>query len=156
MKNWFKKSDPNSFAKTQGWYVDQIDKYLKNATPSRTRKKQQTGNNMNLMNKIEKGYDVSENMLKKMGKGKESGLGSTSIYNAYLIKTLCRFSDPFIQEKYNMFESANRKKEQKQSVYSRLKADNKKRDTDYKSNKKLLHVPSSQSVSKYLSSKSSY
>lgn len=89
MKNWFKRSDPNSFAQTQKWYIKQIDKYLINATPSRIKKK---GNlkseKKEIMKKIEDGREVTEMELRKISNDKNSLLGSTAAYNTYLIKTL--------------------------------------------------------------------
>ena len=88
MKNWFKNKDPNNFAKTQKWYVKQIDDYLQKATVGKTPKQDYYGHGKKeIMKKIEKGYQVNETELRKIS-GNKHLLGSSELYNQYLIKLL--------------------------------------------------------------------
>ncbi|CAI2385762.1 unnamed protein product [Moneuplotes crassus] len=157
MKNWFRQTDPSQFAKTQTWYVKQIDRYLKADNPVRTQEQKErlAQEKKEIMAKIEKGYQVSENELKKVSKNSKSLLGTTSMYNSYLIKTLCQFSDSFIQEKYNRYKSSKKTPIKKSNVYTRLRRDTIKRESDYFTNQKVLFIPSSRTSSVMHSSKTS-
>lgn len=72
MKNWFKSIDPDNFAKTQTWYVKQIDDYINRVTP-RKKKTLYGHNRKEILKKIEKGYQINELELKQAGKS-NSGL----------------------------------------------------------------------------------
>mmetsp|Transcript_24839 Transcript_24839/g.28529 ORF Transcript_24839/g.28529 Transcript_24839/m.28529 type:complete len:124 (+) Transcript_24839:859-1230(+) len=84
-----------------------------------------------IMNKIEKGYVIDELSLNKAsGKQKKSTIGSTGLYNSYVIKMLSTFSDPYIKSKYDDYMGSHkRKKSPNTNVYSRMSKDVKRRET---------------------------
>ena len=82
MKNWFKTIDPDNFAKTQGWYVKQIDDYLNKTAPSKPSKTYFGQGRKEILKKIQKGYAVGENELSKVSnKSDQSSIGTTALYN---------------------------------------------------------------------------
>jgi hypothetical protein len=128
MENWFKSTDPYNFAKTQSGYVKQIDDYMNRKTP-RVKKKYNKQTRKDILKKIEKGYTVSEVELKEVSKASQGLLGATSIYNVYLMKILCQFNDPYIQNKYDEYYKKNRSKSGDVNVYTRMRKDAKRRET---------------------------
>lgn len=152
MKNWFKSVDPDSFAKTQTWYVKQIDDYINRLTP-RKKKTLYGHNRKEILKKIEKGFQVNELELKHVAKTNAGILGATSLYNSYLMKILCQFSDPFIQKKYDQFNRKQRSKSGETDVYSRMKKDAKRRETIYLKNSNILSPPGSVNISRFQSIK---
>jgi hypothetical protein len=151
MKNWFRKVDPLNFAKTQDWYIKQIDQFMKSIYPSHKISKTYYGHNKSqIMRKIEKGYNVGEIELNKVAKGgNNASFGSTSLYNSYVIKLLSNFDDPYLKMMHNYYlESQKAKKKPKDNVYIRMRKDIKRRTTIFLDNKNIVG-PSAGSMSKF-------
>jgi hypothetical protein len=134
MKNWFKNVDLFNFAKTQKQYVDQIDQYMKGGIKGHKRNKTYFGGEREqILKKIEKGYQVAEIDLQKVTKNdRQAPIGSTALYNKFLIKVLCQFRDPYIRQKYVLFlKSLKDKTKDNQNVYQRMNKDINRRATVY-------------------------
>ena len=143
MKNWFLNDNPNDFAKTQANYVKQIDAYLRSQT-SHKRKSYYGKGREEIMKKIEKGYAIDENSLKKaVGRQKNTSFGTTAIYNNYVIKLLSNFNDPYIKSKYDMHLNMIKKKKSQtaSNVYKRMNIDVKRRESIIPSDLANLNLP---------------